>query len=210
MTMKPFHLLCLLCATGLSVAACSGKVDIAKENPDDDSGTAEAGGSSGGGHPPAEAGPGEGGSTGDDGGAWDGWSAGFASSSSGPPPTCASAALACGAPFPGQSAFASSQDAANALVGQWSFCGESGDGFYAEGQLGEEYAADGTYYELIMGSNGQLVRNMDPAAIGTWQVDLTPDNGLEVHTFGGNDQRSGGLSACPPSLVLLGVVARLD
>ena len=147
---------------------------------------------------------------GDDAGEWDGWSAGFASSSSGPPPTCASAAVACGAAFPGESAFTSSQDAANALVGQWSFCGQDASGFYPADQLGEEYAADGTYYELIAGSGGTLVRNMDPASISTWQIDLTPTNGIEVHTSGGGVQRSGGLSACPASLVMLGVEARID
>jgi hypothetical protein len=140
---------------------------------------------------------------------WDGWSGSYASQASGPAPECNSAPLACGAAFPGQSGFATSQEAANALQGQWSFCGDTDSGFYPPGQLGEEYAADGTYYELVAGSNGQLVRNMDPSAIGTWQVDLTPNGGIEVHTFGGGVQRGGGLSACPQSLVLLGVESRI-
>jgi hypothetical protein len=95
-------------------------------------------------------------------------------------------------------------------VGQWSFCGQDPSEFYPPDQLGEEYASDGTYYELIAGPGGTLVRNMDPQTISTWQVDLTPNNGIEVHTSGGGVQRSGGLSDCPPSLVMLGVEARLD
>jgi hypothetical protein len=51
-----------------------------------------------------------------------------------------------------------------------------------------------------------MERNLDPAWIGDWQVDLTPNNGLEVHTYHGGTQRGGGLSACPPSLVLVGAV----
>ena len=193
---------------GLPLGACSGEVvDVAKSPATDgggvgsDTGTLPPTGDSGTNRP--ETG-------GDDASEWDGWSAGFASSSSGPPPTCASAAVACGAAFPGESAFTSSQDAANALVGQWSFCGQDASGFYPADQLGEEYAADGTYYELIAGSGGTLVRNMDPASISTWQIDLTPTNGIEVHTSGGGVQRSGGLSACPASLVMLGVEARID
>jgi hypothetical protein len=140
---------------------------------------------------------------------WDGWSEASVSEASGPPPTCSSPALVCGVPFPGATPFASSQDAANALVGRWSFCGADSSGFYPTYQLGEEYAADGTYYELIGGSGGQLLRNLDPVSIGNWEIDLAPNNAIEVHTFGGGTQRGGGLSACPPSLVLLGVEARL-
>jgi len=206
--MTPLKNLFLMGLLALPLAACSGEVvDVAKSPETDSGGALETGtsptpGSEGGTNKP-EAG-------GDDAGEWDGWSAGFASSASGPAPACASAAVACGAAFPGESAFGSSQDAANAIVGQWSFCGQDSSGFYPAGQLGEEYAADGTYYELIAGSGGMLVRNMDPESISTWQVDLTPNNGIEVHTSGGGVQRSGGLSACPPSLVMLGVEARID
>jgi hypothetical protein len=203
--MRALKNLFLIGLLGLPLAACSGEVvDVAKSPQDDAGPDAETG------TPPVPESGTKAETGGDDGGEWDGWSAGFASSSSGPPPACASAALACGAAFPGQSAFTSSQDAANALVGQWSFCGQAQSGFYPPDQLGEEYAADGTYYELIAGSNGALVRNMDPQTISTWQVDLTPNNGIEVHTSGGGVQRSGGLSDCPPSLVMLGVEARLD
>jgi hypothetical protein len=139
---------------------------------------------------------------------WDGWSGAFASGSTSPPPACSSPALSCSDAFPGQTPFASAQEAADALVGQWSFCGQTSD-FYPPGQLGEEYAADSTYYALIQGPNGTLVRNLDPTAISVWQVDLAPNGGIEVHTFGGGVQRGGGLSACPPSLVLLSVEARL-
>jgi hypothetical protein len=201
--MKTWNRSYVLCLLGLPLMACGGAVDLAKPLASD--GGAEA-------SPPLPQ-P-ESGILADDAGEdagseWDGWSAGFASSASGPPPACASAATACGASFPGETAFASSQEAANALVGQWSFCGDTEPGFYAEGQLGEEYAADGKYYELIAGSGGAVQRNMDPAAIGTWAVDLAPNGSLEIHTFGDGVQRNGGLSACPPSLVLLGVESRL-
>jgi hypothetical protein len=78
--------------------------------------------------------------------------------------------------------------------------------FYASGQLGEEYAADGTYYQLISGPGGQLVRNLDPTTIGTWAVDLNPNGGIEIHTYGDGVQRGGGLSVCPASLVVAGII----
>ena len=212
--MRALKSLFLIGLLGLPLAACSGEVvDIAKSQTND---AGEAGTEAG---VPAQPDSGKttpdsGANTpeigGDGGSEWDGWSGGFASQASGPPPTCASAAVACGAPFPGQTPFASSQDAANALVGQWSFCGQDSSGFYPPGQLGEEYVADGTYYSLIAGPNGTLARDMNPQSISKWQVDLTPDNGIEVHTSGGGVQRAGGLSACPPSLVMLGVEARIN
>jgi hypothetical protein len=211
---------------GMSLTACSGQVDIARNA---DSGgpaqTSQVGsGTSGGGTGNAGSGASSGSSSSGatpsepdagtitepaDAADWDGWSGSFASGSTGAPPSCSEAALACGVAFPGETPFATSQDAANALVGQWSFCGQTDPGFYGADQLGEEYAADGTYYQLIMGSGGQLVRNLDPQTISTWQIDLTPQGGVEIHTSGGGVQRSGGLSACPPSLVLLSVEARL-
>jgi hypothetical protein len=180
------------CAVGLWLTACGGNVDIAQSPPD--------GGAHGGD---------DGGSTADDGGsaedAWDGWSGGFADKASGPPPSCSSTALPCGDPFPGMTRFTSSQEAANALVGKWSFCGQPAFPPSAT-QLGEEYTADGTYYQLMMGSNGQLVRNLDPTTSGNWGIDLAPLMQVEIHTMNGNVQRTGGLSACPPSLVIGGVV----
>ncbi len=192
-------------ALTLSLAACTGQIDIAEsrdsgqENRTPDGATTPEAGNT----PPFEAGPGTGGDAGD---VWDGWSSGFASKASGPPPACASAPLACGAAFPGETPFATSQDAANALVGRWSFCGQATD-FPSPGQVGEEYAADGTYYSLVMGPNGQMQRNLDPAYITHWQVDLIPGGGIEFHT--GGVQQPGGLSACPPSLVLSVVEARI-
>jgi hypothetical protein len=194
---------------GFGLVACTGEVDIAKTPSDGGGGT----------HVMPPVGDDGGDAPGyfdvisvpqdgalDDGG-WDGWSAGFASEASGPPPSCASAPVACGQPFPGETPFATSQDAANALVGQWSFCGQSISGFYDPNQVGEEYVADGTYYELLMGPNGTLVRNLDPTFIGKWEIDLTPYNGIEIHV--GGRQLGGGLSACPPSLDLAFVETRI-
>src|ERR1019366_3568028 len=146
--MRALKTLFLIGLLGLPLAACSGQVvDIAKSQPND----AGEGGTETGTPPQPDSGKNTPETGGDGGSEWDGWSGGFASQASGPPPTCASAAVACGAPFPGQTPFASSQDAANALVGQWSFCGQDSSGFYPAGQLGEEYVADGTYYALIAG-----------------------------------------------------------
>ncbi len=197
----------LLTALLGSLAACNGEVEIAK-SPDD--GTGDDGGYDAGDvavNVPPDTGvsPANDASSGSD-----GWSGGFADEASAPPPPCGAKALACGEPFPGATAFASAQDAANALVGQWSFCDATNAGFYPAGQVGEEYAADGTYYELIADSAGGIQRNMDPSAIGTWQVELAANNGIEVHTYGGGVQRPGGLSACPLSLVLIGVEARIQ
>jgi hypothetical protein len=140
----------------------------------------------------------------------DGWNGTPATEASAPPPACGSADLACGSPFPGATACATSQDAANALVGQWSFCGEDSSGFYPPDQVGEEYAADGTYYQLIAGTAGGMQRNLDPTTISRWQVELMANDAIEVHTGNtGGIQRGGGLSACPPSLVLLGVEAKV-
>jgi hypothetical protein len=188
-TSRSLPLVCFLAAP--LMGACGGGVDIAKTD----------GGGAGGGAQddaslPSDA---QGHVT-----IWDG---GFVSGASGSPPTCNQAPLACTGAFPGQPTFASAQDIANAFVGQWSFCGRSGLFFAAPGQLGEEYAADGTYYALISGSGGQLVRNLDPTTIGTWAVRLNPNGGgLEIHTFGGNVQRSGGVSVCPAALVVGGNV----
>jgi hypothetical protein len=55
----------------------------------------------------------------------------------------------------------------------------------------------------------QLERNLDPTTIGNWEVKLRPRDGVEVHTYNDGVQRGGGLSACPPSLVLLAVEARI-
>ena len=60
-----------------------------------------------------------------------------------------------------------------------------------------------------MGSGGQLQRNLDPVYIADWQVMLRPNNGVEIYTHNGGVQRGGGLSACPPSLVLVGVEVRI-
>jgi hypothetical protein len=139
---------------------------------------------------------------------WDGWSGAAVGKASAPAPACDLPALSCGTPFPGATPFSSSQEAANALVGRWSFCGDEASGFYPTYQVGEEYALDGTYYQLVGGTGGQLLRNLDPASMGNWEIDLGPGGVIEVHTFKGGVQRSGGLSACPPSLVLLGVEAR--
>jgi hypothetical protein len=181
--------------------ACVGQVEIAKNN--DDAGHEEGNeggsviGNEAGSTLPLDAG-------------WDGWSGAAVGTATGPAPACSMPALACGAAFPGEGDFANSQEAANALVGKWSFCGQTTEGFYPAEQVGEEYASDGTYYELIAGSNGQMVRNMDPANIGTWQIDLTPNGGVEVHTFGGDTQRGGGLSSCPPALDLLFVETKVN
>jgi hypothetical protein len=139
----------------------------------------------------------------------DGWGGVGATEASAPPPACGEPTLACGALFPGATSFATAQDAANALVGRWSFCGTDTGGFYPPDQLGEEYTADGTYYQLIADASGQLQRNLDPLAIGNWEVKLLTTGGVEIHTYNGGTQRGGGLSACPPSLDLLGVEARL-
>lgn len=139
----------------------------------------------------------------------------WATMATGQPPACSQPPVTCGGAFPGSGAFASSQDAANAIVGQWSFCGDEdggvGGGFYGPGQAGEEYTADGTYYQLVVGPGGTLVRNLDPTTISNWELQLLPHGALEIHTgmFGG-DQRQGGLSACPPSLITIGLETRVN
>jgi hypothetical protein len=203
----------------LGAAACGGAVSPTgevMEPPGGSSGSGSSGSSGSGssGSSGGSSGGGPGGSSGgvpdDDGGIPDdGWSGAGATEASAEPPACASPNLACGDAFPGTMGFATAQDAANALVGRWSFCGSDSSGFYPPDQLGEEYAADGTYYQLIAGTGGQLQRNLDPTAIGNWEVKLLPRGGVEIHTYNDGTQRGGGLSACPLSLELLGVEARV-
>ena len=101
--------------------------------------------------------------------------------------------------------FATSQDAADAIVGRWAFCPGDTSGFYPAYQVGEEYASDGTYYALVSGPNGRLVRDADPRSMGTWEVKLADRGVLEGHTYGGGVQRSADLSACPRALDTIGL-----
>jgi hypothetical protein len=101
--------------------------------------------------------------------------------------------------------FPTSEDAADAIVGRWAFCPGGTSGFYPADQLGEEYASDGTYYQLVADPNGQLVRNSDPRTVGTWEVKLADRGVLEVHTYGNGTQRSADLSACPRALDAIGL-----
>lgn len=180
----------------LAIAACGGRV----------SGPGSSGGGGGGGGANGSLPPGET-DTGDAGEAWDGWSRNAASGASGPAPACDEQPVACGQLFPGETSFTNSQEAANALVGRWLFCQPSD--FHPSDQIGEEYAADGTYYALIEGPNGQPARDLNPESISHWQIDLTPDDGIEVHTHDGGVQVGGGLSACPASLDLVVLEQRI-
>jgi hypothetical protein len=128
---------------------------------------------------------------------------GFAGESTGPPPACSLSPLSCGAPFPGETAFATAQDVANAIVGRWQTC--------AGGWGGEEFAADGTHYQL-RGQGASLQRNLDPTTIGRWDVGIFGNPGgvasiavyvsnVEGIPAGASLLRTGGLSACPPYLV---------
>jgi len=72
-------------------------------------------------------------------------------------------------------------------------------------QVGEEFAADGTYYALVPGGNGTLTRDVDSRSIGTWEVKLGDHGVLEVHTYGNYVQRTANLSACPRALDTIGL-----
>lgn len=134
---------------------------------------------------------------------WDGPGANMATSSG---PACNEAPPPCGSLAPAPTAFATAQDAANAIVGRWAFCpGGDTSGFYPPDQVGEEFAPDGTYYQLVADSSGQLVRNADPRTVGTWEVKLSANDVVEVHTYGNGVQRPVDLSACPRALDALGL-----
>ncbi|HTQ46779.1 MAG TPA: hypothetical protein VMI75_28690, partial [Polyangiaceae bacterium] len=79
------------------------------------------------------------------------------------------------------------------------------NGFYPAYQVGEEFAADGTYYALVPGGNGTLTRDVDSRSIGTWEVKLGDHGVLEVHTYGNYVQRTANLSACPRALDTIGL-----
>jgi hypothetical protein len=97
-------------------------------------------------------------------------------------------------------------EAANTLVGRWAFCGMDTSGFYPPDQLGEEFAADGTYYQLVAGANGSLVRSADTRTMGTWEIKLQQQNdSLAIHTYGDGVQRYGSLSTCPRTLTTIGL-----
>jgi hypothetical protein len=179
---------------GFVLAACGGRVQGGP-------GSSGSGGGASGANSPGQAAAGDDSVPADAGGAWDGWSGNAVSGATGSMPACQAPPVACGQSFPGATAFASSQEAANALVGRWLFCAQSD--FYPPGQIGEEFLADGTYYELDMGPGGQPQRNLDPENISHWQIDLAPNGAVEIHTFGGGVQVGGGLSACPASLDLV-------
>lgn len=130
------------------------------------------------------------GGTGGGGGGGEGGGGGGGQSCSLPPATCTDV-------FPGATAFGTDTEAAEALVGRWVYC--QGPPNYAE-----EYASDGTYYQLIEGDDGGFTRNLDPTLIGGWTVQLQPNHGIEViiERSGGTSYNTGGLSTCPRSMVM--------
>jgi hypothetical protein len=142
----------------------------------------------------------------DDAGAYDdGWNGPGANTSNGAVVACSEPAPPCGSLAPMPSVFASAQEAANVIVGRWSFCPGNTSGFYPPDQVGEEFAPDGTYYQLVADATGRLVRNADPRTVGTWEVKLGPNDVVEVHTYGNGIQRAVDLSACPRALDALGL-----